>query len=611
MLSGNQDNRENLQRAEEKTKEFIKNAECLLLNAGFVIIKNGKRKKQTELRWIMKFTEMPYERLDFEAVQKEYLELMEDFKAAKSGEEQFHVHERYYELSDRVITNIRIAHIRHDIDVTDEFYNKEQDYYDEVWPKIENLIVSYQKLLYDSPYRNYLEEKIGPVAFKNMELAMKSTDEKLIPLMQEENALTTEYDKLIAGAKIDWEGETLNLSLLQKYMKSKDRETRRKAWEKYGAFFEENAKALDSIYDKLVKCRTAQAKEMGYENYLELGYCRMSRNCYGKEQVENFRKQVKQVFVPFVEKIHERRRERLGLSKLSYIDEGIYFKEGNPEPTGSPEEIMEAGQKMYTELSPETKEFFDFMAENQLFDVLGRKTKKAGGYMTYLPLHHAPFIFANFNGTSGDVEVITHECGHAFQGYLSGFDKIQEHRDITMETAEIHSMSMEFFTQKYMELFFGKEAEAYKIMHLEDSVAFIPYGCMVDEFQHIVYENPDMTPEERHKAWKRLEEEYKPHLDYEGNPFFEKGGFWQKQLHIYDCPLYYIDYCLAQCCALQYKARMDEDYEGAWKSYLKLCRLSASDFFTNMVKEVGLDSPFEDGCIQKIVDKIGKKLWND
>lgn len=559
----------------------------------------------------MKFMDMPYERVDFEGAEKEFLILMEEFKGAKNGEEQFAVHEKFYELCDRVMTNMTIAQIRHDIDTTDEFYSKEQDYYDEIQPKIGNLMVSYQKLLYESPYRAYLEEKIGPVAFKNMELAMKSTDERLIPLMQEENALTTEYDKLIAGAKIDWEGETLNLSLLQKHMKSPDREVRRKAWEKYAAFFEENAEALDTIYDKLVKCRTAQAKEMGYENYLELGYYRMNRNCYDKTMVESFRNQIKTVFVPFAEKLHEKRRERLGLSKLSYIDEGIYFKEGNPAPTGTPEEIMAAGQKMYSELSSETKEFFDFMTENQLFDVLGRKTKKAGGYMTYLPLYHAPFIFANFNGTSGDVDVITHECGHAFQGYLSGFDKIQEHRDITMETAEIHSMSMEFFTEKYMEMFFGDKADAYRTMHLEDAVAFIPYGCMVDEFQHIVYENPEMTPAQRHAAWKRLEKEYKPHLDYEGSPFFEKGGFWQKQLHIYDYPLYYIDYCLAESCALQYKAWMDENYEEAWKSYLKLCRLSASDFYTSMVKEVGLKLPFEDGCIQEIVDKIEKKLWNE
>ncbi len=554
----------------------------------------------------MKFKDMPYERVDFAQVEKEMKELMEAFDRAGSGEEQFEVHRKYYALTDRVSTLMTIANIRFDVDTTDEFYSKEHEYYDEQGPIYSNLVLAYQKKLFHSPYRDYLEQKIGPVAFKNMELAQKAMDEKLIPLMQEENNLTMEYDKLIAGAKLNFDGKELNLSLLRPYLIHPDRDVRAAAWKEMSAFFSANAEKLDEIYDKLVKNRTAQAKEMGYENYLELGYYRMNRNCYGKEEVEAFRSQIKEYFVPFAEKLHDRRRQRLGLDKLKFIDEQVYFKEGNPAPTGTPEEILAAGQEMYSELSPETKEFFDFMREHELFDVLGRKTKRAGGYMTYLPLYQSPFIFANFNGTSGDVDVITHECGHAFQGYLAGKDPIKEHADIGMETAEIHSMSMEFFAEKWMPLFFGDRAQEYRDMHLEDAAAFIPYGCMVDEFQHIVYENPDMTPAERKAAWKKLEQEYKPHLDYGDDSFFGEGGFWQKQLHIYDYPLYYIDYCLAQTCALQYKVKMDADFEGAWQSYLKLCKLSASDFYTAMIKEVGLDSPFEQGCIKNIVEKLEK-----
>ncbi len=249
----------------------------------------------------------------------------------------------------------------------------------------------------------------------------------------------------------------------------------------------------------------------------------------------------------------------------------------------------------------------DFMMENELFDVLGRKAKSGGGYMTYLPNYHAPFIFANFNGTSGDVDVITHECGHAFQGYLSGMDPIREHAQITMETAEIHSMSMEFFTNPWMKDFFGERYEDFLKMQLEDAVIFIPYGTMVDEFQHIVYENPDMTPKQRHETWRRLEDEYRPYLSYE-DAFFDEGRIWQKQRHIYMSPFYYIDYVLAQICAFQYKIWMDENYEEAWNSYLKLCRLSASDFYGNMLKKVGLKTPFEEGSVKEIVRKLEAKL---
>ena len=385
----------------------------------------------------MKFKEMPYERIDFDEVQKELKELMEAFDAAKSGEEQFAIHQKYYKLTGRVDSMYTIANIRFDIDTSDAFYEKEHEYYDEKMPEYSNVLLAYQKKLYESPFRDYLEKKIGPVAFKNMEIAQKAMDEKLIPLMQEENALTMEYDKLIASAKINFDGKELNLSLMRPYLIHQDRNVRAAAWKEYSAFFEANADKLDEIYDKLVKNRTAQAKKMGYDNYLELGYYRMGRNCYGRKEVEAYREQVKKDFVPFAEELHERRRKRLGLDKLSYIDNAVYFKDGNPAPFGTPEEILAAGQKMYGELSPETKEFMDFMMENELFDVIGRKTKKAGGYMTYIPDYQSPFVFANFNGTSGDVDVITHECGHAFQGYLSGKDPIREHADIGMETAEI------------------------------------------------------------------------------------------------------------------------------------------------------------------------------
>ncbi len=552
----------------------------------------------------MKFSQMPYHRVDIDGLRKEFAALENDLDNAKNGEEQFAVHQRFYALTDKAVTQMTIAEIRHDIDMTDEVYEAERQYYDEMGPVFSNLVVSYQKKLFHSPYRAELEKRIGKVAFTNIEQAMKSVDEKILPLMKEENQLQSRYNKVLATAALDWNGETMNLSLMNPYLHSNDRTVRRKAWEVYTSFFRENKEELDDLYDKLVKNRTQQAKELGYENYLTLGYYRMNRNCYGRSDIQQFRQQVKKELVPFSQQLHDRRRQRLGLSELKYFDEGVYFTNGNPKPIGTPEEILEAGRRMYRELSPETGTFMDFMCDNELFDVLGRKTKKTGGYMTYLPEYHAPFIFANFNGTSGDVDVITHECGHAFQGYLSGMDPIREHADITMETAETHSMSMEFFTDPWMKLFFGDRAGDYSQMHFEDAVNFIPYGTMVDEFQDIVYADPSLSPKARDQVWRDLERQYKPHLDYEGNDLYEQGAFWQKQHHIYDCPLYYIDYCIAGVDALQYKVMMDADYQKAWGSYLQLCRLSASDYFTNLLPQVGLIVPFEDGCMNYMVRKL-------
>lgn len=552
----------------------------------------------------MKFSEMPYSRVDMEQVRKDYDSLIERAKNAKSGEELWEIHREHYRLENDIMTNYTLCYIRHGIDTTDEFYEKENEYYDEQIPVLQNYVTAYARVLYESPFRSYMEEKIGKVPFKNIELSLKSFDEKLIPLMQEENALMSRYDKLIATAKIPFQGEECNLTLLKKYMTSTDRSVRKQAWQAFSGYFQSVTDEIDEIYDKMVKNRTSQARMLGYDNYVELGYYRMRRNSYDEKMVENFRRQVKEVFVPFATHLHEERRQRLGVDSLKYYDNDMYFAQGNPAPIGTPEEILQAGQQMYHELSPETAEFFDFMMDNELFDVLGRKTKKQGGYMTFLPNYKAPFIFANFNGTSGDVDVITHECGHAFQGYLTRNEEVREWTEITMETAEIHSMSMEYFTYGWMDKFFGERQDDYRTMHFADSAIFVPYGCMVDEFQHRVYEKPEMTPAERKALWKELESVYRPHLDYEDDPFFGQGGFWQRQSHIFTSPFYYIDYVLASVVAMEFKVAMQEDYKDAWQRYLKLCRLSAKKFYPDMLREVGLDNPFEDGCVEKLVEKL-------
>lgn len=551
-----------------------------------------------------KLSELPYERITMEFFEKETSKIIREFSAAKNGEDQFLVHKEYYSVMEKVSTAMILARMRHDGDVSDKFYEAEQDYYDEVSPKIESFQVKYQKLLFNSKYRTYLENKLGKVSFKDIEIQLKAFDDVLIPLKQEENILTTRYNKLIAQTKVEFRGETLNLSLLGKYLKSKDRAIRIEASKARSEKLLTIAAELDEIYDKLVANRNTQAKAMNYDNYVELGYYNMKRNSYDKNDVAKFRNQVKKFLVPFASKMHEERRKRLGLEKLDFVDEAVYFLEGNPIPLGTADEIFAAGKNMYSELSSETKKFFNFMLQHELFDVLGRSNKATGGYMDMLMLYKAPIIFANFNGTSGDVDVMTHECGHAFQGYLTRNDEIVEHNNITSETAEVHSMSMEFFTGKWMDLFFGNRADDYRKMQLEDAIAFIPYGCMIDEFQEIIYTKPELIPSERRAVWKQLEKEYKPHLAFEDDDFFSAGRTWQVQKHVYNWPFYYIDYCLAQTCALQFKIRMDTDYKAAWQKYIAFCLQSATDYFPNMLHNVGLKSPFEDGFMPELVEKI-------
>ncbi|WP_449621435.1 M3 family oligoendopeptidase [Robertmurraya sp. Marseille-Q9965] len=552
----------------------------------------------------MGFTQYTYTRPNFEVVEKSFEEALNRFKDATSADEQNQVMTEINAIRNDLGTMFNLVVIRHTIDTNDEFYKAEQDLIDELEPQVGGLITKYYQALVESPFRAELEAKWGKQLFALAEAQLKVFSPEIVPLLQKENKLSTEYTKLIASAKIMFEGEERTLSQMEPFTQSTDREMRKKASEARFGFLASHEEELDRIYDDLVKVRTEIAQKLGFKNFVELAYYRMYRTDYNAEMVANFRDQVKDYIVPVTTKLRQRQQERIGVDKLKFYDEDFNFVSGNAVPKGSPEWIIDNGQKMYNELSKETGEFFQFMRDNDLMDLVAKKGKAGGGYCTYIENYKAPFIFSNFNGTSGDIDVLTHEAGHAFQVYSSrGFD-IPEYYWPTYEAAEIHSMSMEFFTWPWMDLFFKEDTDKYKFSHLSSGLLFIPYGVSVDEFQHWVYENPTATPKERKQAWRDIEKKYLPHKDYDGNAYLENGGFWQRQGHIYNSPFYYIDYTLAQICAFQFWKRSRENHEEAWEDYLKLCNLGGSLPFTELVKEANLISPFEDGCVVSVVGEI-------
>jgi M3 family oligoendopeptidase len=556
----------------------------------------------------MVFENYTYKRPNLAEVTKQFDAILEKFNLAGTVKEQSKAIDEINEIRKQLGTMFNLCEIRHTIDTNDEFYKEEQDYMDEIEPEVEGLVTKYYHALVHSKFRSELEEKWGTQLFALAECQLKTFKPEIVSLLQKENRLSTEYTKLVASAKILFKGEERTLAQLDPFTESPDRNTRKQASETKFAFFAEHEDEFDRIYDELVKVRTEIAQSLGYENFVELGYNRMMRTDYNAEMVENFRKQVKEFIVPIASKLKERQKNRIEVEKLKYYDEGFSFQTGNPIPKGSPEWIIKNGQKMYDELSKETGEFFHFMQENHLMDLVAKKGKAGGGYCTYIEDYKSPFIFSNFNGTSGDIDVLTHEAGHAFQVFSSRSYEIPEYFWPTYEACEIHSMSMEFFTWPWMELFFKEDTDKYKFSHLSEALLFLPYGVSVDEFQHWVYENPEAMPEERKLKWREIEKKYQPHKDYEGNEYLETGGFWQRQAHIYNSPFYYIDYTLAQICAFQFWKKSRENHEEAWADYVKLCKLGGSMSFTNLVEAANLISPFENGCIESVIGEIEKWL---
>ena len=550
----------------------------------------------------MKVSELPYKRVTIEELREALPAIVERIRGAATVDDVLAAREEFHKEQKKLFTNASLGQMRYTINTVDEFYVAENEYYDEILPEAQTLGQEYAKAMLESPLRPQLEEKLGPLVFKSWEMSLKAMSPVIVEDMVEENKLVMEYSKLMASMEFEFRGEKMPRTLLMKYAKDENLDTRRECYEALGKGLLAHAAELDDIFDRMVHVRDRMAKKMGYANFIEMGYYRMERLSYDREMIETLRKNILEDIVPVVARLRTENAKRLGITDYKLYDNDVVIPGGDPKPFGK-QEIFDAAKKMYHAMGPETGAFIDMMIENEAFDVDSRKNKWGGGYCTAFELYKQPFILANFNGTAGDVDVMTHEAGHALNAYFT-FDNEPFELGMGMETAETHSMSMEFFAWPYMELFFGEKAADYRFMHALDALTFIPYGTIVDAYQHVVYENPDMTPAERKEAWNRLEAQFRPWLSTAGIPYLEEGTRWQYQMHIYESPFYYIDYVLAQTAAFEFLLASQENYEEAFKRYIALSKKGGTKLWPQLLKEAGLASPFEPGALKEVASKV-------
>ena len=555
-----------------------------------------------------KFSEIIVNDIDIEKIQSTLNPLIDAFNNAQSFEEQDEIFQKVNTEFDELQTDISIVYVRYTINTQDEKYSALQEKIDEVNPYISEIANKFNKAMVSSKFRSEFENKYGTHLFKMIDNALKCFSPEIIPELQEINKLGSEYTTLVAGAQIEYEGKVYSLTQLGKFAESVDRKVRKEVAQLSAKFFEENDEKIGDIYDKLVKLRTNMAHKLGFKSFTELGYLSLGRTDYDAEMIKGYREQIKRDLVPFAQELFARQAKRIKIENPQYYDYSINFLSGNANPNGDKDFMVEQARIMYEELSSETDFFFTFMVENEFMDLEAKPGKAPGGYMTYFPKYKAPFIFSNFNGTSGDVDVLTHEFGHAFQGYMSRNIEVPDYRSPTLEACEMHSMSMEFITYPWMHLFFGENEEKYRYSHLVDAICFIPYGATVDEFQHWVYAHPEATHEERCKAYKQIEEQYLPHKKYDDVDIYQRGRFWMKQRHIIESPFYYIDYTLAQIVAFQFFNEDRLDHAKAWDKYVKLCELGGRYPFTQLLNKADINNPFIDGTIKKIIEPLKQYL---
>ena len=559
----------------------------------------------------MKFHEMPYARPDLEQVKGQLAGLTRRLKEAAGYDQARAVFLEKEQAQRHLYTAQTLAHIRHSIDTRDAFYDGEMKFWNAAMPELQEYEQAWTMAMLESPFRADFAAEYGDLMFVNAEIALKTFSPENIPQLQQENDLTQEYEKLLASAQIPFEGKVYTLSQLTPFKNDPDDARRLAAWKAEGQWYKDNQEKLDAIYDQLVHLRDEMGKKLGYEGYTTLGYYRMGRNCYTKEDVERFRAAVVKYLVPVADRVYRKQAQRLGKEyPMSFADNALEFRSGNPRPVGTPDDILAQGRKFYDELSPETSVFFRTMLEGELLDVLSTEGKQSGGYCTSIADYEVPFIFANFNGTQHDVEVVTHEAGHAFAAWTNRDRVPMEYIWPSMEACEVHSMSMEFFAEPWADGFFGPDAKKFLYSHLSGALTFIPYGTMVDHFQHEVYANPGMTPAQRHAVWQELLGVHMPWMRLDGDiPFYSEGEGWQRQHHIYSSPFYYIDYCLAQTVSLQFWALIQADRKDAWDHYMAYTRQGGSRTFTDLLKNAGLETPFEESCLRGVCERAS--AWLD
>ncbi len=495
-----------------------------------------------------------------------------------------------------------LVHLRFAQNTTSPTAIADRDYADALAPEATELEVAMKRRLLADPDRTGLEASIGQHAVRLWECDVATFDPAIKADLQEEARLSARYTTLLAGARFEIGGQTVNLSGLAPFAEDPTRTTRHDAERVRWEFFADNATTLDSIFGDLVLTRHGMARKLGYANYTPLGYRRLRRVDYGPDDVARYRDQVRECVVPLVSRLLERRRMEHGWDRLRFWDEALIDRAGNPKPAGGHDYLVGQAQTMFNRMDRRLGAFFRVMNEGGFLDLRNRPGKAGGGFCTSFPAEGMPFIFANFTGTHHDIGVFTHEMGHAFQNWESRGQQSVDYLWPTMEAAEINSMGLEFLTYPHIDLMVGPDAaDRFRRMHLTAALAFLPYGVCVDHFQHDVYANPGATPAERHAMWARLEKIYMPWTDYGDIAHLAKGGRWQAKHHIYSSPFYYIDYTLAQCCAMQLWVRAHHDPAGALDAYVALCGRGGSAPFGELVRSAGLVSPFTSGALADVV----------
>ena len=502
-----------------------------------------------------------------------------------------------------------LARLRFQQDTTDEEAARVRALADRLDPIVQGHDTAMKRRLLADPDRVGLETLVGTHPVRLWQADLGTFSPTIAGRLEEEQRLASRYTATTAAARILFRGETLNLPGLAPSAESLDRAVRHDAARAQWDFFAAQGDRIDGLYAELVRLRHGMARDLGEENFLPVAYRRMRRVGFGPDEIARFRDEIVEHVVPLVGRLMERRRIDNGLDRLMAWDLRLVDPLGNPKPLGTTADLLAASQVMFDRFDPAVGSLHRVMLAGGYFDVETRPNKSPGGQSEPLPLQAIPWVFANFTGTRGDIAVHVHEMGHAFQAHASFGKSCWDAEYPSAETAEIHSMALELLTASDADLLVGPEsADRFRRAQLIGFLEALPMLALGDHWQHEIYANPDLSPDDRHAVWREMERRYTPWQEWGDLAHPAKGASWHGVLHYFLLPLYFIDYALASCCALQLWTRARHDRAGAMQAYLQLCRRGGDASFEELLRDANLISPFDAGSLAAIAAEVEQAL---
>ena len=481
----------------------------------------------------------------------------------------------------------------------------------EIQPKLQPYADALNKKLIASPFTKELDQQKFFTYLRSVKKSIDLFREENIPLQAELSVMQQQYGGIAGKMTVEVNGQEYTLQQASKFLESHDRKLREEVYRKIQDRRLQDKDAMHDLYSQLIEKRDQVAKNAGFANYRDYKFVELGRFDYTKEDCFQFHEAVKLHVLPIIDKIYQKKKKKLGLTELRPWD-----TEAEPEgvealkPFTDGKDLYEKSVQCFEELNPFFADCLKKMNELKHFDLESRKGKAPGGYNCPLAESGAPFIFMNAAGQMSDVTTMVHEGGHAIQSFLTHHLELNSFKEYPMEIAEVASMSMELFSMYHWDSFFDKEEDLKRAKEhqLERTITIFPWIAIIDKFQHWVYENPKHTVDERTTKWMEIAKEFSTDaIDYSGLDAYRKIG-WQRQLHLFEVPFYYIEYGIAQLGAIGLWAQYKKNPQQALQHYINALSLGGTKTLPELYATAGLKFDLSPAHIKTLMEFVNEEM---